>query len=134
MYCTEFDLSYSKYITGLAAMNGATATTDKELVALYDAGGNLLANSATAGATASGASTYQKRAFLTPYYAVGPAQYFACVQGDSGTTATLNLLTTGTQDTYLTKSYGSQSFGTVPATITVPTTFTTVVGPYFFAY
>jgi hypothetical protein len=134
MYCTELDLPYSKYITGLAVMNGATATTDKELIALYDSTGNLIANSAVAGTVASGASTYQKRAFTTPYYAVGPAQYFGCVQGDSGTTATLNLLTTGTQDTYLTQSYASQTFGTVPATITVPTTFTTLKGPYFFVY
>lgn len=134
MYCTEFSFPYSKYVTGLAVMNGATATTDKEIAVLYDSGGTLLANSATAGATASGASTYQKRNFVTPYYVVGPAQYIACVQGDSGTTATLNLLTTGTQDTYLTQSYGSQTFGTIPATITVPTAFTTLKGPYFFAY
>lgn len=134
MYCTEINLPYSKYITGLAVMNGATATTDKEIAVLYDSGGVLLANSATAGATASGASTYQKRNFITPFYAVGPAQYFACVQGDSGTTATLNLLTAGTQDVYLTQSYASQTFGTIPATITVPTTFTTLKGPYFFVY
>lgn len=134
MYCTELALPYSKYITGLAVMNGATATTDKEIAVLYDSGGVLLANSATAGVVASGASTYQKRNFVTPFYAVGPAQYIACVQGDSGTTATLNLLTAGTQDIYLTQSYGSQTFGTIPATITVPTTFTTLKGPYFFVY
>jgi len=134
MYCTELALPYSKYITGLAVLNGATATTDKEIAVLYDSGGVLLANSATAGATASGASTYQKRNFVTPFYAVGPAQYLACIQGDSGTTATLNLLTTGTQDVYLTQSYGSQTFGTIPATITPPTTFTTLKGPYFFVY
>jgi hypothetical protein len=101
---------------------------------LYDASGNLLANSAIAGVLAAGSSTYQKRAFTTPYLAIGPALYFACVQGDSGTSATLNLLTTGTQDTYLTQSYGTQTFGTIPATITVPTSFTTLKGPYFFAY
>jgi hypothetical protein len=134
MYCTEISLPYSKFITGLAVMNGATATTDKFIAVLYDSGGNLLANSAVAGTTASGASTYQKRNFITPFYAVGPTQYFACVQGDSGTTATLNLLTTGTQDVYLTQSYGSQTFGTIPATIAVPTTFTTLKGPYFFVY
>ena len=134
MYCTEINLPYSKYITGLAVLNGATATTDKEIAVLYDSTGNLLANSATAGTVASGASSYQKRNFVTPFYAVGPAQYFACIQGDSGTTATLNLLATGTADVYLTQSYGSQTFGTIPATITVPTTFTTLKGPLFFAY
>lgn len=134
MYCTEFVLPYSKLVTGLAVLNGATATTDKEIAVLYDSGGALLANSAVAGALVAGASTYQKRNFTTPFYAVGPAQYFACVQGDSGTTATLNLIVTGTSDFLLTKLYGSQTFGTIPATITVPTTFTTANGPLFFAY
>ena len=134
MYCTEFDLAYSKYITGLAVMNGASTGTDKFLVALYDSTGNLLANSSTAGTVASGNSTYQKRAFTAPYYAVGPAQYFACAQGDAGTSATLNLIVTGTSDYVLTKLYGSQTFGTVPPTITVPTTFTTANGPLWFAY
>jgi hypothetical protein len=134
MYCTEIDMPYSKLIKGLAVLNGATATTDKFLIALYDSGGNLLANSATAGTTASGASSYQKRDFTTPYFVVGPGQYFACAQGDSGTTATLNLLATGTSDFVLTQSYGSQTFGTVPTTITVPTSFTTLKGPLFFLY
>ena len=67
MYCTEFSFPYSyKYVTGLAVMNGATATTDKEIAVLYDSGGNLLANSAVAGTVATGASTFQKRAFITP--------------------------------------------------------------------
>ena len=134
MYCTEISLPYSKYATGLAVLNGTVASTDAEIAVLYDSGGNLLANSATTGVVASGASTYQKRAFTSPYYMVGPAQYFACIQGNSGTTATLNLITTGTDDIYLTQSYGSQTFGTIPATITVPTTFTTLKGPYFFIY
>lgn len=134
MYCTEFDLNYNKLITGLAVLNGASTGTDKLLVALYDSTGNLLANSATAGVVASGSSTFQKRAFTTPYFSVGPAQYFACAQGDSGTSATLNLLATGTEDFLLTKLYASQTFGTVPATITVPTTFTTLNGPIWFAY
>jgi hypothetical protein len=134
MYCTEFDLNYSKQITGLAMMNGAATGTDKFLVALYDSGGNLLANSAVAGSVASGNSTYQKRAFTAPYYAVGPAQYFACAQGDSGTTATINLIVTGTSDYVLTKDYGSQTFGTVPATITPPTAFNTANGGLWFAY
>ncbi len=133
MYCTEIDLPYNKLLTGIGVMNGATASTDKHLVAFYDASGNLVVNSATAGATAAGANTYQNFAFTSQYLAVGPAQYFGCVQ-TNGTTATLNLLTTGTQDTYLTKGVTGQTFGTIPSTITVPTTFTTVVGPYLYLY
>jgi hypothetical protein len=134
MYCTEFDLNYSKLLTGLGVMNGASTGTDKFVVALYDSGGNLLTNSAVAGSTASGSSTYQKRAFTSPYFAVGPAQYFACAQGDSGTTATLNLIVTGTSDYVLTQSYGSQTFGTIPTTITAPTAFGTAKGPLWIAY
>lgn len=132
-YCTELDLPYNKYLTGLGVLNGTTVGTDKHLVALYDSSGNLLANSAVAGATSSGASTYQTFAFTTPYYAIGPAQYFACAQ-TNGTTDTIRMIVTGTQDTYLTKGITGQTFGTLVNIATVPTTFTTAVGPYFEAY
>jgi hypothetical protein len=133
LYCTEADLSFNKLLTGIAVLNGGTVGTDKHLVALYDASGNLLANSAVAGATTSGANTYQTFAFTTQYFAIGPAQYFACVQSN-GTTDNIRMLVTGTQDTYLTKGITGGTFGTVPATITVPTSFTTAVGPYQFLY
>lgn len=134
MYCSEIDLPFNKLLTGLAVLNGTTAAgTDKHLVALYDATGNLIANSAVAGASTSGASTYQTYAFITSYYAVGPAQYFGCLQ-TNGTTDTVRMIVTGTQDTFLTKGVTAMTFGTVPATFTVPTTFTTAVGPYWAFY
>lgn len=133
MYCSEIDLPYNKYLTGIGVMNGTTVGTDNHLVALYDASGNLLANSAVAGVLAANASTYQNIAFTKTFFAVGPAQYFGCVQ-TNGTTATIRMLVTGTQDTYLTKGVTGQTFGTIPATITVPTTFTTAVGPYLLLY
>lgn len=133
MYCTEIDLPFNKLLTGLGVLNGATATTDNHLVVLYDATGNLVANSAVAGVLTAGASTYQNIAFTTSYYAVGPAQYFGCLQ-TNGTTGLVHTIQTGTQDTYLTKGVTGQTFGTIPATITVPTTFTTAVGPYFLFY
>ena len=128
MYCTEIQLPYSKLVTGLAILNGTTVGTDNHLVALYDAGLNLLANSATAGVLAATASNYQQISFTTPYYAVGPGQYFGCMQSN-GTTATVRMLVTQVQDQYLTTSK-TGTFGTIPATITAPTTFTTAVGPY----
>lgn len=133
MYCTEIDVPYSKFATGLAVLNGSTVGTDKHLVALYDATGNLLANSAVAGATSAGASTYQTYAFTTTYYVVGPAKYYACAQ-TNGTTDTIRMLVTGVSDTFTTKGVTAQTFGTVPATFTVPTTFTTAVGPYWELY
>lgn len=133
MYCTEVDLPFNKLVTGLGVLNGTTIGTDNHLVALYDATGNLIANSAVAGVLAASASTYQDIAFTTSYYLVGPAQYFGCLQ-TNGTTATVRMLVTNWQDQRLTKGVTAQTFGTVPATITVPTTFTTVVGPYWEFY
>lgn len=133
MYCTEIDLPFNKLITGLGVLNGATVGTDNHLVVLYDASGNLLTNSAVAGVLAATASNYQKIAFTSTYFAIGPAQYFGCMQ-TNGTTALVHTIQTGTQDTYLTKGVTGQTFGTIPATITVPTTFTTAVGPYFYVY
>jgi hypothetical protein len=126
-YCTEVFLPESKLLTGIGVMNGTTVGTDNHLVALYDSGGNLIANSAVAGVLAASASTYQTIAFTGKYFAVGPAQYFGCVQSN-GTTATVRMVVTGTQDNIFTTSK-TGVFGTLPA-IVAPTTFTTAVGPY----
>jgi len=131
LYCTEAFLPESKLLTGIGVLNGTTVGTDNHLVALYDSGGNLIANSATAGVLAASASTYQTIAFTAKYFAVGPAQYFACVQSN-GTTATVRMVVTGTQDNIYTTSK-TGTFGTLPV-ITAPTTFTTAVGPYLELY
>lgn len=133
MYCIEMDVPFNKLVTGLGILLGTTGATDKHLVALYDATGNLVANSAVAGQTAGTASLYEQIPFTTSYYVVGPAQYFGCLQ-TNGTTALVRMLATGNQDTFLTKGITAQTFGTIPATITVPTTFTTAVGPYSYIY
>ena len=133
MYCTEIDLPFNKLLTGIGILNGATVGTDNHLVALYDASGNLLANSATAGVLAAGASAYQNISFTSTFFAVGPATYFGCMQ-TNGTTALVRMLPAGIQDNYLTKGVTGQTFGTIPATITVPTTFTTAVGPYLYVF
>lgn len=131
-YCTEAFLPLNKNLTGIAVLNGTTVGTDKHLVALYDANGVLLANSATAGVTSATASGYQKIPFTALYQAVGPARYFACVQ-TNGTTDTVRMIVTGAQDTFLTKGVTGQTFGTLAA-FTAPTTFTTAVGPYVQLY
>lgn len=133
LYCTELRMPDSKLLTGLAAHIGATGGTDKWIVALYDAGGNLLANSAVAGATVGTANTWQQTAFTVPYYTVGAAQYYGCIQSN-GTTATADLVTTGKDDNILTFKQGSAgTFGTLPS-FTPPTAFTTLQGAYLYAY
>ena len=130
--CTELHVVSNKLATGLAIMFGTTAGgSDKHLVALLDSAGNVVATSALAGAVNSTASTYVKFAFTSQYLTVGPGQYFACTQSN-GTSDTIRMLVTGTQDTYLTTSK-TGTFGTIPA-ITVPTTITSAVGPYAYLY
>ena len=132
--CTEMDVPYNRLVTGLGVLNGTGVSNgDKRVLILYDSAGNLLANSATAGAAASGATTYQQFAFTSKIYIVGPARYFGCLQSN-GNTDTIRMLVTGQADTYLTTEITSTTFGTVPATITVPTTFTSAKGPFFEVY
>lgn len=140
-YCSEVDLPYNFFATGLGPLAGTTvASGDKWAVALYDASGNLLYQSAKAGAVTATSTTFQKRAFtlngngntIAKAYLVGPARYFACMQTDSGSD-TIRMAVTGQADTVLTKSVSSITLGTFGA-LTVPTSFTTAVGPYFVLY
>lgn len=132
IYCTELDLPYSLNLTGLAVLNGTTVGTNKHFAILYDSGGNVLANSAVAGVTTANASTYQHLDFVTKYYAVGPARYFAC-DGLNGTTDTIRHAITSTNDNVLGGTVTGQVFGTAAA-ITVPSSFTTAKVPYFAVY
>ena len=110
---------------GLAVLNGTIVGTDNMLVALYGSTGLLLANSAVAGTLSAGASAFQNRDFLTPV-TLAPGRYFCGVQSN-GTTATSNKFVAANGVNVLTTS-SVGTFGTVPASITVPTTFTTAVG------
>jgi hypothetical protein len=133
LYCTEVRLPYSRLITGYAPHIATTGTTDNWIVALYDSGGNLLANSAVAGAVVGSPYAWQAEAFTAPYYAVGPAQYFACLMSN-GTHATIDTVTTGTNDNILTfKSASAGTFGTLP-NFTAPTAFHSVSGAYGYIY
>jgi hypothetical protein len=133
MYCTEIDIPISVYIKGIAVLNGTTVGTNKHFATLYDGGGALLANTATAGTTTAGASTYQKLNLVTPYFLVGPARYFAC-DALNGTTDTIRHAVTGTNDNVLGGTITGQVFGTAPASITAPASFTTAKVPYFMLY
>lgn len=110
---------------GLAVLNGTVVGTDNMLVALYNSAGVLVANSAVAGTLSASASTFQNRDFVTPIL-LSPGRYFCGVQSN-GTTATSNKFVTANGVNVLTTS-STGTFGTVPASITVPTTFTTAVG------
>ena len=134
MYCSEIDLPFNKLLTGLRVLNGTVIGNGNRLVALYDAAGNLLANSATAGAVTANASTYQSYNFTAQYFAVGPARYFGCSQA-ANSSDTLNLVVTADGNAgLLTQIYTGQTFGTIPKTITPSAAYTTAQGPYFAFY
>lgn len=110
---------------GISVLNGTTASTDNMLVALYGSNGTLIANSAVAGTLCANASTFQARDFLIPA-TLPPGRYFIGVQSN-GTTAHTNKFVSANGPLILTTS-STGTFGTVPASITPPTTFTTAVG------
>lgn len=63
-------------VTGVRFLQGLTAATTKAIGALYDAGGNILAYSAIAGVTMTGASTFLPLPFTAPYQLQGPGLFF----------------------------------------------------------
>lgn len=133
LYCTEVWLPTSKNLTGIGVLNGTTVTANARYVILYDSTGNPIANSALAGQASVTASIYEAYAFTSKYFAVGPAQYFACLQDNAVGSTTVRMAITQVNDNILTKGQTGATFGTIPA-LTVPTTFTTAVGPYVYLY
>jgi len=95
------------------------------LVALYGSNGALLANSAVAGTLSATVSVFQNRDFLTAI-TLAPGRYFCAVQSNGTTATTMKYVAANGSNVITTSVAGT--FGTVPATITVPTTFTTAVG------
>lgn len=128
---TEIFIPHWNTWKGLAVLNGTIANTDNVLVALYGSDGKLLANSAIAGTVANGASSFQNRDFLVPV-TLAPGRYFGAYQS-AGATATTNRPVAANGVNLLTGSIAG-TFGTVPATVTVPTTFTTAQGFFFQLY
>lgn len=133
MYCSQIWLPANKLLTGLWILNGTATANGHRNVILYDAAGNLLANSGST-TTSGTASQYQQFAFTSQYFGVGPAWYEACSQAQSSSD-TLNLIVTadGNAGTW-TQIYTGQTYGTVPATVTALTAYTTAQGPYFAFY
>ncbi len=118
-------------ITGLGFLIGSVGGTDGVIVALYDSGGLLLANSlltgSPAGTTCGTTATFQEIALTATYAAKGPALYFAAVQ-ISGNTCRLRLsVANGARGS---SQAGSQA---TLATLT-PLPTTTAAAPIMYAY
>lgn len=127
-WITDIWIPFSKQITKIGFLQGGTATTDKTLVAIYDASGTLLGNSALTGVNLSGANTFQEQTLLTPVQIYGPGQYFIAVQGNGTAAGAIQTIPASTYPDVCTATLAG-TFGTVPASITVPTTFSAGAGP-----
>lgn len=120
VYLGEILVPSNMTVTGIALFNGSNVTGNVKL-GLYDSTGALVAQ--TASTAGSGTDAYQRIAFTAAYSATGPATYY--IAGSySSATARYNSPPLG--------SFGAsvvtaQVFGTLPTTVTPPTTFTTNV-------
>lgn len=130
VYYSQIFLPANKTLTGVAVLNGTTVGTDKLIGALYSADGELLASSALAGTTGSGADTFQELDFTATYDAVGPRTYFVALQLN-GTTHQNQRMAAATPLGWTGSVAGT--FGTLPS-ITPPTTFTADKGPIAYLY
>ena len=122
-YVAELVNPVTTLVTGIAIFNAATVGTDKYMAYITDAAGVVVATTALAGVTTSGAAAHQ----LIPLTAVKtlvPGTYFICLQVN-GTTDTFRAHAAGS---FATIEISSTVFGTAGA-ITPPTTFVAGVGP-----
>ena len=126
-WITEVFVPATKTISKISFLQGGTATTDNTLVAIFDYNGKFLQSSAVAGVVLSGANTFQQQSLLSSVTLAGPAVYYVAVQGNgtaAGAIQTLSALYNNVRTGVL-----AGSFGTIPASITPPTTFTAANGP-----
>lgn len=128
LWITSIIVPYNYVVSSIGFLQGATATTDNVLVALFDGGGNKLATSALAGVTLSGASTFQEQALLSAVQLYGPNRYFVAVQGNGTAAGAIRTVATATFVGLLAGTLAG-AFGTVPSRIALPTTFTADNGP-----
>lgn len=120
-------------ITVIGFLQGGTATTDNVLACIWDNGGNLLANSNTAGVTLSGANTFAERTLLSSVRLAGNAWYFVGIQGNGTAAGAIRTIAASTFPGVRANSLAG-SFGTIPSVITVPTSFNADKGPVVYVY
>jgi hypothetical protein len=128
LYCTSIFVPYDMTVTNINVLNGGTVGTNSILAALYNAAGTLIGNSATAGATTSGANAFQALALTAAKSIQGPGVYYVCIQ-PNGTTDNVRTIAASTFVGRRASLITGGTFGTVPATITVPASFTANDGP-----
>ncbi len=130
IYLAEVLLPLASTVTGIAIFNGS-AVTDDVKVGLFDKNGTLIATNATGGAgtTQAGTDAYQRIPF-TAALEVGAGAYYVGIIFD-GTTSRFNAHTVGNFGAgKLTGHVYATAFETTATSgLTMPTTFTTALGP-----
>lgn len=130
-YYAALWIPFNVTLTGLIVTIGSVGGTDKWIVALWPAaGGNALANSATAGTNAASATQKQQIAFTGATAVAGPGCYLAGVQSN-GTTARIRTFSNNVEGFVASTVAGS--FGTVPS-LTPASTYTAGNGPFMTTY
>jgi hypothetical protein len=122
-YFAEVLVTHTCLVRGIAVLNGSAAATDKYVAALLDVAGNVLANSAVAGITASGTSAYQALDFTAPIQ-LPPGPYYVALQANGTTTR----FATHSKGKFGAGKQTSTVFGTLTGLVP-PLTFTTNLGP-----
>lgn len=131
IYVADMAIPRTMTITGIGVLNGSTVGTDKVIYGLYADTGLLLATTALAGTTTSGANAFQEIALTAPIIVRGPAR-FAIVVQFNGTTDKLRKIAASTFIDVMTQSQ-TGTFGTIPS-IAYSDTFTANVGPIAYVY
>jgi hypothetical protein len=132
LYLAELFVPTPMTVTGVAIFNG-TAVTDDVKVGLYSADGTLLATNCTAlgaGTTQAGTDAYQRVPFTAAAVILGPQTCFVGLIFD-GTTSRFNTHTVGNFGAGKLTShvYADAMLTTALSGLTMPTTFTTALGP-----
>lgn len=124
---SEIFVPYWNTWKGIGVLNGTTVGTNKYTVALFGSNGTLLANSAAAGVTTTGASVMQNLSFVNPIL-LAPGRYFLAVQLDGNTDTVRHVLSANGSNVICGTQTGTATV--IPTSITtISTTFTTAVAP-----
>lgn len=131
VYLSQLYIGRGATLTGIGANAGGTVGTNKFIYALFDKLGAVVATTALAGVTTSGANAFQDIDFTAPV-TVSPGVYWIGLYMN-GTTDRFRSKSTIMKISGLAGSVSTQTFGTVAA-ITPPTTFTADLGPIAYTY
>jgi hypothetical protein len=136
LFMASIFIPVTKTITGVGYLLGAGGGTNKVIAALVNSQGQKVANSSetTEGTVAGTEKTVQELAFVSPFKANGPGQYFIGITAN-GATAKLRTIPANTAGKNIfTGEISLSTKNVVPSSITVPTEWVAAKGPVAFVY